>query len=580
MKFARESLVTCISSHEVCRQNYTSQAQSEQWIYDGRTVPPKDRKEILSASDLPTRLLAIYPLRHGLKRNGLGIQLVIVGQTGRSRQKAICASGFASLSYCWGGEQSFQLNASTQPVLEKGIDVKTLPKTLQDAIQVTKNIGLEYLWIDVLCVLQDSPLDVATEISRMPIYYGANTVTLCAASADRSSQGFLQERPEDSYEYGPFQIRYTTPKGKGYFQLFRERRMDVEPIASRAWTLQESLLSRRLLIFSSRQLFWHCMHIGRGCAGWHGEVPLHARLRPLIHVREIVPRVHPISALNNLSSSRLWDMLVEDYMTRTLGVESDKLLAISALSAYVTPFFKARFPDTEYLAGHWLSRENQRPFLRQLFWSTETTKSRRANVYRCPSWSWAAIDGPINFFEIVTENMVYPPPVATVLNASIQLKYPTAPFGQVTGGWVSIRTAIRTAVPQAISMPLLIVNNARDQQNKDENSTSLILCPDTIVDKAMLERWQEGTASIYFLQLWPYHQYLNSPMGLLLVQSGDTIKSYRRIGLFYFDCSMTKKVVPAHVPIFSDQNNKELEDMRMLREKFFTDSDIQDVKII
>jgi hypothetical protein len=580
MKFARESLAKCISSHDICRQNYRAQAQSNQTIHDNRTIPPEDKKEILTASDLPSRLLEIYPLRCGLKKTGLGVQLINVGEAGRSLQKTICKSGFVSLSYCWGGEQSFQLNRTTQAGLEKGVAATTLPKTLQDAIEVANNLALRYIWIDVLCILQDKPLDIATEIARMPIYYGANTVTLCAASADRVSQGFLAERSENSYDFGPFQIQYTTPKGHSFFQLFRERSMDVEPIAGRAWTLQESLLSRRLLIFSSRQLFWHCMHIGRGCAGWHGEVPLHARLRPLIDVRQIVPRVHPISALNNLSSSRLWDALVEDYTTRTLGVESDKLLAISALSAYVSPFFKARFPDTEYIAGHWVSLENQRPFLRQLFWSTDMSKSRRPQNYRCPSWSWAAIDGPINFFEILTENMVYPAPVAKVLSTNIQLMYATAPFGQVIGGYVRLRASVRAVVPPSVGIPLLTVNNARDQQNKKENSTFLILCPDTNEDNALVDSWKKGIASIHFLQIWPCHQYLNSPMGLLLAPLGDSSDSYRRIGLFYFDCSVIKNVVAKGVPMFKDPDYKEPDGQRDLRESFFTDTDLKDVKVV
>ena len=259
-KLARDSLAEFVSSHDVCRQDYLSKTFTGH-EYFPLNAGASERKELLTATDLPLRLLLVYSLRSGFRKVGLGVRLVNVGELDRCHQETICKSGFASLSYCWGGEQSLQLNKVTHQLLTKGIDVSRLPRTLEDATKVTKEIGLKYLWVDVLCIMQDNPQEMAGEISRMPKYYGANTVTICAASADRSSSGFLNERSEAPCEYGPFQLRYTSPNGDGVFQLLREQVQEVQPISKRAWTLQESLLSRRLMIFSTKQLFWHCTQL-------------------------------------------------------------------------------------------------------------------------------------------------------------------------------------------------------------------------------------------------------------------------------------------------------------------------------
>jgi hypothetical protein len=230
------------------------------------------------------------------------------------------------------------------------------------------------------------------------------------------------------------------------------------------------------------------MQTSVGCAGLDGKIPHPFNLRvPHRASHPLVAGVHPISALASLSTSRLWEVLVQDYMTRTLGFETDKLVAISALSAYVSPFFNARFPNTEYLAGHWLSPENHRPFLRQLFWSTDLTTSRRPKEYCSPSWSWASVDGPIHFFHILTENMVYPSPKACILCSNIQLMSPSAPYGAVTAGWITVRTAMRILEFTAITIPTLIVDNAKDPQIAKQNKTSLVLSPDTHIEKSLLK---------------------------------------------------------------------------------------------
>ena len=70
----------------------------------------------------------------------------------------------ATLSYCWGGKSKLQLHKSNASSLEAGVSVAALPKTIQDAAYFTAKLGLRWLWVDSLCIFQDSPEDMAHEI--------------------------------------------------------------------------------------------------------------------------------------------------------------------------------------------------------------------------------------------------------------------------------------------------------------------------------------------------------------------------------------------------------------------------------
>ncbi|KAI5925767.1 hypothetical protein F4810DRAFT_658154 [Camillea tinctor] len=136
-------------------------------------------------------------------------------------------------------------------------------------------MSLTYIWVDSLCILQDDPDSKAREISRMALYYGQSTVTICAASSTKCSEGFLHQRLEDPADYsiGPVQLRVLTSRDlPGTVQLFEDSgyfndHRPPEPIALRAWTLQETLLSRRILMFSTYHFYFTCNVATSSCGG-------------------------------------------------------------------------------------------------------------------------------------------------------------------------------------------------------------------------------------------------------------------------------------------------------------------------
>lgn len=171
---------------------------------------------------------------------------------------------YAALSYCWGDDEAdFKLTKTGIVPKQSVIPLSALPKTLQDAINITRTLQFPDLWIDALCIVQESKDDWEKEAAMMGEVYSNATLTIAAAGATKSSDGIF--RPRDIFEYTSPQLRFRSPSGeKGYaFLRYRPGYADdgKEPLESRGWTLQERLLSPRLLSYNRHQLSWECQSV-------------------------------------------------------------------------------------------------------------------------------------------------------------------------------------------------------------------------------------------------------------------------------------------------------------------------------
>jgi hypothetical protein len=101
---------------------------------------------------------------------------------------------YTTLSYCWGGASPIVLRTDNLKRLMKRIDVDRLPKTVSDAITFTKGLGYQYLWVDSLCIIQNSKTDWEAESVKMGQIYRNSVCTICASSADTADVGFLTPR--------------------------------------------------------------------------------------------------------------------------------------------------------------------------------------------------------------------------------------------------------------------------------------------------------------------------------------------------------------------------------------------------
>lgn len=350
---------------------------------------------------LPTRVIDVGSTPQDQPR-------LFVPQT-RTRAKYI------ALSYCWGRTNTFVVTPANLPQLQQGFSITALPQTLRDVVELTRDLGLRYLWVDALCILQgdhpDSRRDWAVEFPRMHEYYGNAYLTVSAAGASDADGGLFAPQ----VEYG----RILTDTN-GYFTADRYDpgpKLTGQPINARGWTMQEALMSPRMLVFSSLGLAWQCRRtrLGRAvdAAGTVNEDVEHAYQLP-------PPPAKPD-----------WRRIVEDYSRRNLTSPGDKLPAITSL-AQLCGTMAAR--DDEYLAGLWKA-----DLLRQLLWNTDPSeRSFRPPKYRAPTWSWAVIDGPVKYFrseEHDTNNRW----VASLVDHKIVPVDPTNPFGPLDYAELTVR---------------------------------------------------------------------------------------------------------------------------------------------
>lgn len=398
-----------------------------EWLTECQRVHREcDKHEI---SDLPTRLLEVVHAEDGLIR---------LSETRDHKDN------YAILSYCWGGAQHTTLRESTLNTMMDvgGIPLSSLPKTIVDAILVTKTIGLRYIWVDALCIVQDSPLDMAEELGRMPQYYKNAYITLSADSAQSAREGFLQnhEHHRTPSKYGrPIRIAldFSVSEGAmGSIVVENDVQYDLskEPISLRAWTLQERLLSRRTVHFGTQGLLWECQS-RKAVAGFGNLMRQHGWDFPSLSDTLL----NQVSADNLSQEAReklhdLWESVVYGYSGRQLSMEADKLVALSALASEFQ-----RVNKDEYLAGLW--RQSLPTSLNWRVCGSAYDPRPRPMAYRAPSWSW-----PSTNYEVLINTKCWfgnAQKHLRMIRHEITLKDAALPTGEVTGGSLAILGRLR-----------------------------------------------------------------------------------------------------------------------------------------
>jgi len=102
---------------------------------------------------------------------------------------------YAALSYVWGGPQRMATTTHNIEARSICIEEANLPRTIEDAIRISRKLGIRYLWIDAFCIIQDSENDKKEQLNIMgDIYHGAY-ITIAAINAHTAEDGFLKTSP-------------------------------------------------------------------------------------------------------------------------------------------------------------------------------------------------------------------------------------------------------------------------------------------------------------------------------------------------------------------------------------------------
>jgi hypothetical protein len=336
------------------------------------------------ANELPCRLLDLK------QREAASVVLI------ETQNHDACQSErYATLSHCWGEVHLIQTTRQNLSLRLQGIEWTHLPKTFQDAITIVRALGIRFLWIDSLCIVQNDPLEWATESVRMAAIYSNSYINIAATAAPDSRWGCFTPRsikhmvPNCAVRSFPVNLensnlptvfvrpslervhqRYSTCSS----QEFDPQDSQIAPLLSRAWVFQERQLAPRTLHFHPSELVMECKTCLRcECSGLDNVVPWPKRS---LHIKSSIG--------TELLTS--WLDVVEEYSKLSLSYDSDRLLALTG----VATVFERKL-GCRYLSGIW-----QDDIARGLLWDVtkfqciRSQRSIRRHQF-APTWSWASM---------------------------------------------------------------------------------------------------------------------------------------------------------------------------------------------
>lgn len=498
--------------------NARTMADAKSWI----SVCLKSHQDCATKTSIPmpSRILRI-------SKDGKSVVLIPSnGQTAR----------YVALSYPWGGNIDFVTTKSSLEDRSKPFPTARLPQTIQDAVAVSLEVSVRSLWVDSLCIVQDSDEDKAQEISKMDEIYQNAFLTISATNALSAYSGFLGHKYCDTVSqrlplmYPNWAIGYCFVREKWWRQ--------EEPLNQRAWALQERYLCRRLLDYTSIGLMKICRQENlsdRPREAWESS-NFHERLSRVLNAESGSRKFEYSEAL------QAWDTIIGLYTKRLLTNRQDKLPALGGLARRFQKHL-----GSDYVAGLW------REFLPQgLLWyghdgfhevrfREKVSTVKRPEPYRAPSWSWASVDGHLHskngriFNRSYDESSEKIEITLQVLQCKVRLANPTVPFGEVTGGMLQVNGHVRDVIcrPSSLRKTELEVASIRLQIQPDDFREWSEALKGTVVSLLEIVRHSEQAGSTLnettLYNFWQGSEAVRS-VGLMLVQLPNN--RYRRLGYF------------------------------------------------
>ncbi|RWA11834.1 hypothetical protein EKO27_g3290 [Xylaria grammica] len=270
---------------------------------------------------------------------------------------------YMTLSHRWGDKETFTLKKRNMAATMGSIPWKSIPKVYQESIQVTRLLGIEYIWIDTLCIVQDDAEDWKREAGKMKAVYGSSYLNIAATEAVDS-----------------------------YGDLFASSTLGTK------YPSQEIPADRDVQVRA--QPHQTHRHFGSNYYNISPAAPPAARLGPA--------GAHPVAArrcggMAVISNFKLdyygslqrngtplpyeWMRIGESYSCLDFTYDGDRLVALAGLAEQGVQSGKGG----RYLAGLW-----ERSLPHQLCWEIVSVH-RKPAAYIAPSWSWLSVFGMITY---------------------------------------------------------------------------------------------------------------------------------------------------------------------------------------
>ena len=305
---------------------------------------------------------------------------------------------YVTLSHCWGIGQRLTLTKRNLNAFQQSVPFNQLPRTFQDAIEIIRLLGLRYLWIDALCIVQDDQQDWRRESASMCAVFENALFSISALSAEDTHSGILHDRRHSQIWAELNNLNFGVRTRLDLLQSARER----SRLESRAWCLQERLLPRAILHIAPQQLHWEC-RTGSASESFSELAP-----NELKSSKELsTPHASTQGKPDYSSINKNWLSLVSTYSARQVTRASDRLPAIAGLAD------KARkeLGIASYMEGLWshdlhagLLWRRQSRVHGQVIPSRDRYPVRVSSVSKdrprrpiASSWSWASTNDAVNY---------------------------------------------------------------------------------------------------------------------------------------------------------------------------------------
>ncbi|KAI1866336.1 uncharacterized protein JN550_007724 [Neoarthrinium moseri] len=298
---------------------------------------------------------------------------------------------YATLSHCWGNSMPLKLTKETLAAFEERIPFLLIPPTFTETINIARSIGIRYIWIDSLCIVQDDPEDWEREAAQMNRIYAGSQLTIAAAQSSDYSGGCFHNDFQDQHGLDLFfKAQLGNPNDSPTLVRFyqgnvRDRPIRRNRLSTRAWTLQEQLLSSRLVSRLHPELHWQCRTEHKTEGGLVFKSPSEAGNSVIACLPRIGPQGQPWLRV-------VWESIVEQYTARELTDETDRLAAFAGILRY----FQSAFNEKPMI-GLWKSA-----LARDMAWVRLGVRENLAANPHIPSWTWLSCTGQasMSFFDI------------------------------------------------------------------------------------------------------------------------------------------------------------------------------------
>ncbi|KAK1749704.1 HET-domain-containing protein, partial [Echria macrotheca] len=313
---------------------------------------------------------------------------------------------YVTLSYVWGANvQQLRLTKSAEQTFRQpgGLQdfLGQIPQTIQDAIALTRAIGERYLWVDVLCIVQDDDADLQHSIGEMGSIYRNSILTICACCGDDASYGLPGVRP--GTRTATDQTCSAVGQCLGLSNVIGDSADAAEEgctWATRGWTMQEKVLSQRKLEITDRSVRWWCWHAvaseDENCQHPHWDIGEEHRTMYFFKTEheQVVSKI-----TGKKCNMDTYAFMVADYTGRSLTHHGDAEMAFRGVLKQIQYSFRGTFlaglPDTELSAA--------------LLWVPLGKQQRRRDATTgrdlFPSWSWLGWSGKASYPWLVERSM-------------------------------------------------------------------------------------------------------------------------------------------------------------------------------